>query len=706
VSEISLPAALAAQPRLDAWIGFEDQGHVRVATGKVEIGQGILTALAQIAAEELEVDPARIAMVSGRTDQAPNEGITAGSMSIQTSGAALRIVAAQTRARFIEAAARRLSCAPGALTLSDGRVLRGGRDTGLDYWRLRSDVDLADLATGTVPPRTPGAYSVVGQVFPRIDLAERLTGAPFVHDFVLPGMVHARVLRQPWPGARLADVDEAAVTGGAEGVGIVRIDNFFAVVAPYEWAAERALERARRAAEWTGGRPYSPKDALAETLLELPSEERIAETPPGAPARSAPVGRLEARYTRPYTSHASIGVCCAVAHLQDGRLTIWSHTQGPFPLRNAVARALEIAADQVTVIHMPGAGSYGHNGADDAAFDAALVAQALPGRPVRMLWSRADELGAAPVSPAMVVRLAADTDEAGWPTSWTSRVWSGPHARRPGLGPATNLLAAQAIARFPVDPDADELPLAGGGGGLRNAIALYDLPKQDVALNIVRRPPMRTSALRGLGAPANVFAIESFIDELALAAGRDPLEYRLTLTSDSRARRVMEKVAAMACWAERDAGGGSRGLGLAFARYKNAGAYVAAVAEVTVEDDAAVTRLWLAADAGLIINPDGAVNQIEGGAVQAVSWTLMEAMAAGPDGITTASWASYPILRFSQAPLIQTILVGEATDPPLGLGEASVGPVTAAIANAVAHAIGARVRDLPITRERIVAALS
>jgi CO/xanthine dehydrogenase Mo-binding subunit len=706
MSEVRLPAALAAQPRLDAWIGFEDQGHVRVATGKVEIGQGILTALAQIAAEELEVDPARIAMVSGSTDLAPNEGITAGSMSIQTSGAALRIVAAQVRALFIQAAARNLACAPEAVSLSDGRVLQSGRETGLDYWRLKSEVDLAGEASGTVPPRTPGAYSVVGQVFPRIDLPQRLTGAPFVHDLALPGMIHARVVRQPWPGAHLEAFDEAAVRRAGDGVEVMRLDDFLAVASADEFVASRAFEAAARSAAWTGGAPYTGADALPPTLLTLPSEARIAETPDGVTSNGEAVGKLEAQYTRPYTSHASIGVCCAVAELTDGRLAVWSHTQGPFPLRAALARAFGIAREQVSVIHMPGAGSYGHNGADDAAFDAALVARALPGRPVRLLWGRADELGAAPVGCAMVVRLSAETNAAGVPTSWRSRVWSGPHARRPGLGPATNLLAAQAIASFPADPDADELPLAGGGGGLRNAIALYDLPKQDVALNIVRRPPMRTSALRGLGAPANTFAIESFIDELALAAGRDPLEYRLALTSDERARRVMNRVAAMAPWADRGAGGEGRGLGLAFARYKNTGAYLAVIAEVFVADEARVARLWLAADAGLIINPDGAVNQIEGGAIQAVSWTLMEAMATGPQGVTTTSWETYPILRFSASPLVETALVGDPSDPPLGLGEVSAGPVTAAVANAVAHAIGARVRDLPITRERIVAALA
>jgi nicotinate dehydrogenase subunit B len=707
MTEIVLPPALAAQPRLDAWIGFEDQGHVRVATGKVEIGQGILTALAQIAAEELEVDPGRVEMLSGRTDQAPNEGITAGSMSIETSGGALRIVASEVRSLFLTEAASRLSCAVETLSLSDGRVLRDGRETGLDYWRMKEGVDLSRAATGTVPPRTPLAYSIVGQVFPRIDLAERLTGAPFVHDLTLPGMLHARVLHRPWPGATLARFDEAAVSRVGAGVEIVRIDDFLAVAAPDEHLADRAAAVAAKAAVWTGGRPWTAADADPRSLMGHGVEGKAVSREPSPEPAPPAVRTLEAEYTRPYISHASIGLCCAVAHLDGDTLTVWSHTQGPYPLRAAIARMLDRAPETITVIHMPGAGSYGHNGADDVAVDAAIVAAALPGGPVGLLWTRAQEIGTAPASTGMVVRLSAGLTAEGAPTNWRYEVWSGPHARRPGLGPAMNLVAAKAIKRFPPDPDTQELPIGGGGGALRNAEALYAIPGgQEMILHYVPQPPLFTSALRSLGAQANVFALESFMDELAAAAGRDPVEYRLALLSDPRARRVIERAAAMAPWASRDAGGEGRGLGFGFARYKNRGGYLAAVAEVSADPDIRVIRLWLACDGGLIISPDGAVNQIEGGAVQAISIALKEAVGVGPEGVTTDSWATYPILRFSETPLIETALVGDPTDPPLGLGEVSAGPVTAAVANAITHAVGVRIRDLPITREKLIAALA
>ncbi|HEV2365854.1 MAG TPA: molybdopterin cofactor-binding domain-containing protein [Caulobacteraceae bacterium] len=694
---MSLPPALAAQRRLDAWIGFEAQGHVRVAAGKVEIGQGIATALAQIAAEELEVDPARIRMVLGRTDETPNEGLTAGSMSVETSGAIVRLVCAEVRARFLEAAARRLSCSKDALAVQDGRILREGEATGLDYWRLREETDLSTEATGEAPTRPVSAYSIVGQIYPRIDLAERLTGAPFVHDLAFAGMRHARVLRQPWPGAKLAALEPPTA------LELVRIDDFVALAGDDEFAVARATETLGAALVWTGGRPYQSADADPMTLLSLPSEERRADTsaPPGD-RRMA--GRLEATYSRPYIAHASAGLCCAVAEMKEGRLRVWSHTQGPYPLRNALARALDLEREAVTVIHAPGAGSYGHNGADDVAFDAALIARALPERPVRVVWIRRDEIAAAPVAPAMVVKLAADLGEEGLPLSWAARIWSGPHTRRPGMGPATNLLAAQAIAGFAPDPDPDEIPAAGGGAALRNAIPLYDIPGQDVVLNLVRKPPLRTSALRSLGGAVNVLAIESFIDELALAAGRDPLAYRLALLRDPRARRVLEKAGQMGAFANRGGGGDGVGKGLAFARYKNRGAYVAIVAEVEAQAEIVARRLWIAADAGLIINPDGAASQLEGGAVQATSWTLKEQVNVGADGALDGAWADYPILRFSNAPAVEVALVGDPTDPPCGLGEAAVGPASAAIANAVAHALGMRIRDLPITREKIAAA--
>ncbi|MGH7010737.1 MAG: molybdopterin cofactor-binding domain-containing protein, partial [Caulobacteraceae bacterium] len=636
---MKLPQALAAQPKLSWWIGLEDQGHVRVSPGKVEIGQGILTALSQIAAEELEVDPSRIRVHTVRTDESPNEGLTAGSRSIETSGAAVRLAAAEMRALLLSEAARRLGASPGALSLSDGKVLVDGRDSGLDYWRLKSGIDPDAEATGAVPPRAPSLYSAVGQIVPRIDLAERICASPFVHDYAPPGLLHARVIRRPWPGTKLTTIGIESLVPGS--VRIVRIDDFLALANEDEFDLAAAAEALSNRLQWSGGTPWISADASPSRLLELPCELRRPDGEDSSPKDGA-ARAFESAWSRPYLSHASIGLCCAVAHLQAERLTVWSHTQGPFPLRAALARALSMSAEQVVVIHMPGAGSYGHNGADDVAFDAALIARALPGTPIRVQWSRADEIAAAPLAPAMVVRLSADLGEDGRPTRWRSRIWSGPHTQRPGVGPATNLLAAEAMEAFPVGPPADEIPFAGGGGALRNALAGYDIADQDIALNLVRRPPLRTSALRSLGGAMNVLAIEGFLDELAGAANASPLAYRLALTSDRRARKVIEKAAAMGGFANRGPSGEGIGLGMGYARYKNSGAYLCAVAEVEATAEPRVLRLWLACDPGLVINPDGAVNQLEGGAVQAISWTLKEEIRIEGGRIASTDWRAYP----------------------------------------------------------------
>jgi CO/xanthine dehydrogenase Mo-binding subunit len=357
------------------------------------------------------------------------------------------------------------------------------------------------------------------------------------------------------------------------------------------------------------------------------------------------------------------------------------------------------------VIHHQAAGCYGHNGADDAALDAAIIAQHMPGRTIRMQWSRSDELCAAPFGAASVVTAQAAVNDDGFPVSWELEIWSPPHGRRPGANGGINLLAAAALPDIVDDGGTADVPDAAGGGGNRNSVALYDLPPQRITHHLVPYAPLRTSSLRGLGAQANVFAIESFIDELALASGHCPLAYRLAMLTDPRARQVIEAVAAMASWHRRGAGGEGVGLGLAFSRYKNKAAYLAAIVEVEVEMEVNVRRVWCAVDAGLVVNPDGAANQIEGGAIQAVSWSLKEQVRTDEEGIACRDWDNYPILRFSEVPEVSVSFVGDPAHAPLGVGEVAVGPVTAAIANAVAHALGARLRDLPFSREHLMASL-
>jgi CO/xanthine dehydrogenase Mo-binding subunit len=394
-----------------------------------------------------------------------------------------------------------------------------------------------------------------------------------------------------------------------------------------------------------------------------------------------------------------------VARLEGGRYTVWTHSQGIYPLRRDLAQVLGVEQERVAVRHMDGAGCYGHNGADDAALDAALLARATPGRPVRVQWMREDEFCWEPYGPAMVIRLKASLDKDGGISDWNEDIWSNSHSTRPsGLG-GINLLAAWHLEK-PFSPAPPRNPPLPGGGSHRNAIPLYDFPNQRVTNRLIKRMPLRVSALRALGATANIFAIESFMDELAEAAGADPVEFRLRHLKDARARAVIETVAARAGWRKGEKGDGARGRGIGFARYKNGAIYMAVIVEVEMGRDIAVRRAWAALDAGLVINPDGIINQTEGGIIQAVSWALKEAVRYDRSRILTTNWEEYPILTFEEFPQVEVTIINRPDQPPLGAGEGTQGPTAAAIANAIHNAMGVRLRDMPFTRERVMAALA
>jgi CO/xanthine dehydrogenase Mo-binding subunit len=593
-------------------------------------------------------------------------------------------------------AARRLNCAPDELAVCDGAMLRGDAATGQDYWTLASGETLARAVTGAVAPKPHAQHRVVGSAAPRLDLAAKVHGAGFMQDLALPGMLHARVARQPRPDARLVSFDDAAMrrVGATR---IVRRGNFLAVVAEDETAVRAAVAAAKPV--WGGAVATEVPQQEAASLRSLPATEvRFGAAETGA--KSA--GRYAATYSRPYIAHASIGPSCAIAQFRDGHLTVWSHTQGVYPLRNVLGEITGLDAGKISVRHVQGAGCYGHNAADDVAFDAAVIALEAGGRPVRVQWSREDEFGFEPVGSAMLVRLDVALDGSGKPQDWTTEIWSAPHTMR---GRAATTVARMALPDPPEPPLAVEIPPETGGGATRNAIPLYDVGAHRILVHLVQRPPIRTSALRALGGLPNVFAIESMLDELAARAGADPVAYRLALQPDARARRVIETAAAMADWTARGAGGGGAGKGIGFARYKNRSAYAAVVVEVEVDAEVRLRRVWCAADAGLIINPDGAINQLEGGIIMAASMTLKEQVRIGEAGISSLSWNDYPILRFSEVPEIHCKLIEAKDEAPLGMGECTMGPTAAAIGNAVAHALGARIRDMPLTRERIAAAL-
>jgi nicotinate dehydrogenase subunit B len=702
----SLPPMLAANPLLDQWVGFPMPGRVAVSTGRVEIGQGVLTAMRQIAAEELDVAPERIDLRSGDTDLTPNEGYTAGSQSMPNGGVALRQACAEVRALLLDHAAASFGYSRDDLTVRDGAILRRGEATGQDYWSLAPAVNLARDATGRPPRKAASGYRVVGRNAPRVDLAAKVFGeAAFVHDMSLDGMMHARVVRQPRYGATIASLNEAAIRRATKmPVEILRDGNFVAIVGADETAVEAAAAAGPASVQWDGLDPLNPLQEEARWLLQQPAADNLwGDKLPSEP----PHGRAtyEASYTRMHIAHASVAPSCAMALYRDGHLTVWTHSQGVFPLRDALARFLKLDPATISVKHVQGPGCYGHNGADDAAADAAVIALRRPGVPIRVRWRREDEFGFEPVSPAMVTTIRAELDEASRPHDWTTEIWSGRHSGRPGRTTG-QLLAANALPDPPPLPPATEAPPATGGGGTRNGEPLYAFPAKRIVHHLIAETPVRTSSLRGLGATTNVFAIESFMDELAERAGADPVAYRLAQLADARARAVVERVAAMSGWQVGAPSGTAQGRGVGFARYKNMAAYAAVVAEVEVEESVRLLRVWCAADAGFVINPDGALNQLEGNIMQAASWALKEGVRLDNVGIASRDWEGYPVLRFSEVPETFVELLDPAADlPPLGIGEASGGPAVAAIGNAVAHALGARIRDLPLTRERIMAAL-
>jgi nicotinate dehydrogenase subunit B len=553
-----------------------------------------------------------------------------------------------------------------------------------------------------IAPRSPREYRVVGMSAPRRDLPDKIAGRPrFLQDMTLAGLLHGRVVRPPHGFEGLASLDDVKARAVPGVVAIVRDGGFVGVLAEREEAAISAQELLREAASWKDAAPL-PKD-IHLWLRENAIEHRVISEKVNAEAKSREARTIAASYSKPYISHASIGPSCAIARFDGDKLTVWSHSQGIFNLRRDLARALGTHEDMIVVRHVEGAGCYGHNGADDVALDAALLARAAGSRPVRVQWMRDDEFAWAPCGPAMALDLRASLDAQGNVVAWQHDLWSNGHSSRPGRSDDPALVAAWHLAKPHHRPSAINIPLPAGAAD-RNAIPLYDFPHQRVVNHYVREMPVRTSALRSLGAYANVFAIESFMDELAREASIDPVAFRLRHLTDPRARAVIETVARLGNWGgwkPREA----HGHGVGFAKYKNLGAYCAVVAEVEVGHEVRVNRLILAIDVGLVINPDGVRNQIEGGAIQSTSWTLKEQVKLGERGIASLGWEDYPILKFSEVPAVEVELIERPELPAVGAGEAAQGPTAAAIANAVENALGVRVRDLPLTHERISAAI-
>ena len=704
--------SLAAHPCVGDWITIRSDDCVEVRTGKVEIGQRIATAVALVAAGELGVPFDRIVMVPPRTGVSPDEGYTSGSNSMEQSGEAVRLAATTARRELIARAAKRLGVDAATLEIRDGLVRSRETNRTLRFGELVEDGPL-ELPIDPKAPlisRAEGTAAQRARVEP-LHVREHVTGTlRFVHDHRPPDMLHARVVRPPHYHAALSALP-AGIEAELEGAALIRDGSFLAVAAQDEHLAIRAAARVAGAARWDAPHGLDERP-VAEQLLGNPREsfpvrecspcdEPVPEPPPDGPRT------LRAVYERPYQMHASLAPSAALAHLVDGILTVWTHSQGLYPLRAALADTLGLEVESVQVVHAPGAGCYGHNGSDDAALEAAIVSRAFPGRPVLLKWTREDEHAWEPYGPAMRIELCAHLDDGGKVRHWSHETYSDTHIMRWRPGAAGSPAGRYLAPRYRADPAPVPVStpnLTANGGIHRNATPPYAFPETRIVKHLVHDLPLRVSALRTLGAYANVFAAESFMDELAQRAGADPLDYRRRHLEDARTRAVLDAAAERFGWLSRTAGeGAGAGRGIAVARYKNAKSYCAVAVEVEVGDDANVVlrRAVIAVDAGEIVDPDGLAAQLEGGFVQAASWTLHEAVTWDRDGITSRDWDGYPILRFDEIPEIETVLVDRPGEPFLGAGEASCGPTGAAIANAVFDATGVRARRLPLTAQAL-----
>jgi nicotinate dehydrogenase subunit B len=698
-----LPGSLSTQPKLDAWIRIAPDGHATVFTGKAELGQGIKTALMQIAMDELDLPDNSMTLVTADTGRTPDEGITAGSHSMQDSGTAILNAAANVRHLLAEEAAQRWNVAPETLFTRLGTV-RTPDGRSISYGDLAATLNLHVDAMPSVAGKARGSRRFIGRNVRRVDIPAKLTGGiAYVHDLKLPDMLHARVVRGPSEGTELVAPDLAGVARLPGIAKVVRDGNFVAILSEREWPLISALEVLNRSG-WRSNKPPLPQGELGAAIQHMPARYRPILDRHDAPGTIA-VRQLSARYTRPYVMHGSIGPSCAVALFENGTMTVWTHSQGVYPLRKALAQLLAMPIERIRCIHAEGAGCYGHNGADDVAADAALAARAVPGRPVRMQWMREHEHGWEPLGPGMVTELSGSLDAAGRIVGWRHEVWSSPHNTRPAA--AGDFPAGREVIPPFVPTPPQPIPQPEGGGD-RNAVPLYAFPNAVVVHHFIPGMPLRTSALRGLGAHMNVFSIESFMDELAAAARRDPVAFRLAHMQDPRAEAVIRAAAEKFGWA-RYRRSPWRSAGFAFARYKNLGAYCAVALDVEVEPEtgqAIVHRAVAAVDSGEAVNPGGIRNQIEGGIVQSLSWTQHEAVSFDAHRRTSFDWSEYPIARFVDVPRVIEVHVLERPGQPfLGTGEAAQGPTGAAFANAVALATGKRVRAMPLSAGSIKAAI-
>ncbi len=691
-----------AADQVDSFLSIGSDGTVRLYTGKVDLGTGVRTALSQIAAEELDLPFERVKAVQGDTALTPDQGPTWGSLSVQAGGAQIRQAAATARKALMEMAGKRLGAGPGELEVAYGIIrVKSDPTKSTSYSELIGDREFRLALDKTAPLKNPGSYRIVGKSVARVDIPAKVTGQfTYMQDFRVPGMLHGRVVRPPAMGATLLSVDEGSVKGVKGLSRVVHIGNFLGVVAETEWAAIKAARDLK--ASWSAWEGLLEMDKLYQVVRSTPVAKDEVTLDVGDPksALGGATKTLSATYEFAIHTHGSIGPSCAIADVRADQVTVWSASQAPHWLKRELAAMLQIPEEKVRVIYVDGSGCYGRNGHEDAAADAVVLSRAV-GRPVRVQWMRADEHGWDPKGPPTLADIRGGLDANGKVVAWQSEFWI---PKATAITDGVPFIAAT-LAALP------HKQAMNPGNVFQNSAPGYLFPNVHAVCHRLETTPFRPSWIRTPGRMQNTFANETFMDELAHAAGADPVEFRLRHLSDPRGVSVLKAAAARAKWHSRrsrqKAAAAGAGRGISYVKYENVRTYVAAVAEVEADRRSGairVTRVVVAHDCGLIVNPDGVRAQIEGSVIQTVSRTLKEEVQWDRARVTSVDWATYPILTFPEVPEVDIELINRPTEPAWGAGEPSAAVIPSAISNAVFDAIGVRLRTVPFTPARVKAA--
>ncbi len=709
IGEALAQGAAAPKPvaltEVDSFLAIDAKGFVTVYSGKVDLGTGVRTALMQIVADELDVPMNNVNLIEGDTATTPAQGTTWGSLTIQAGGVQLRNAAAAARIALLEEASKRLSVKPAVLKVTNGVVSAGGKR--VSYGEMIGGKTFSLKVDHAKPPQSkdPKDFKLVGKSVPRVDIPGKMTGTfTYIHDFRVPGMLHARVMRPPAIGAKLQSVDETSIKN-IPGAKVVKEGDFLAVVAESEWNAIRGARLLKTS--WSKSETLPVQAKLWEHIrgTKIAKDEEYGKVGNSAEALAKGAKKLSATYDFAIHTHGSIGPSCAVAEFKDGKLTSWSASQATHNLCTQLAKMLGLTPENVRCVYLEGAGCYGRNGHEDAAADAALLAKAT-GKPVRVQWSRADEHGWDPKGPPTLIDLRASIDEAGNVTAWEHESWIPQQTPNGFLVP----LVAASLTGLPADEH------IAPGNIFQNSAIGYKFPNTKSVCHRLETTPFRPSWIRTPGRMQNTYANECFLDELAAATNSDPIEFRLKYLdpADKRGIEVLQRLIALAKWEKRASprknvsGNIVKGRGMSYVKYELVRTYIGTVCDVEVNrttGEIRVPKFYLVHDCGQIINPDGLKNQLEGNVIQTLSRTLIEEVKFDRAQVTSLDWETYPILTFPQVPDIVMDLIDRPSEKPWGAGEPAAAVIPSAISNAVFDAIGVRVRSVPFTPEKVKAAM-